>query len=60
MVNPQDWTTFEKVGLSLNLILFIASVAELTNLINLLPMYIYIFVLWALSLSLWIHRRRLS
>lgn len=60
MVSRQDWTIFEKVSIFLSLILFIVGTAELTDLINLLPMYVYLLVLWVLALSVWLHRRQLS
>jgi len=60
MVEVQDWTTFEKVSLLLSFLLLAAGFAELAELINLLPMYVYLFILWVLAILTWIHRRRLQ
>lgn len=59
MVDVEDWTAFEKASLLLSLLLLVVGFAELTELIDLLPMYVYLLALWVLALSTWIHRRRL-
>ena len=59
MVDVQDWTAFEKVSLLLSLLLLAIGIAEITELIDLLPVYVYIFILWVLTVAGWIHRRQL-
>jgi len=56
----QDWTAFEKAGVSFGLFLMVIGMTETTELIDFLPVYIYIFILWALAVAMWIHRKRIS
>ncbi len=57
MSGQQDWTKFEQVGFVLSLILLAVGIAEITDLIDLLPVYVYIFILWVLAVAMWIHSR---
>lgn len=56
----QDWTAFEKVGVSFGLFLMVIGMTETTELIDFLPVYVYILILWALAVAMWIHRKRIS
>ena len=59
MVDIREWTAFEKGSLLLSLLLLVVGFAELTEVIDLLPMNVYLLALWVIALSTWIHRRRL-
>ena len=60
MTDIQDWTAFEKVGVPFGLFLMIIGMTEITELIDFLPVYVYILTLWALTAAMWIHRKRIS
>jgi hypothetical protein len=55
-----DWTAFEKVSLVFGLLLMVIGITEITVLIDFLPVYLYILMLCALSVAVWIHRKRLA
>ena len=57
MSTQQGWTKFEQVGFVLSLLLLAIGIAEITELIDRLPVYVYIFILWVLAVAMWIHRR---
>ena len=57
MSTQQGWTKFEQVGVVLSLVLLAIGIAEITELIDLLPVYVYMFILWILAVAMWIHRR---
>ncbi len=56
MTDIQDWTAFEKVGVPFGLFLMVIGMTEITELIDFLPVYVYILILWALTVAMWIHR----
>ena len=60
MTDIQDWTAFEKVGVLFGLFLMVIGMTEITELIDFLPVYVYILILWALTVAMWIHRKRIS
>jgi len=60
MTGIQDWTAFEKVGVPFGLFLMVIGITEITDLIDFLPVYVYILILWALAVAMWIHRKRIS
>lgn len=45
------------MGFVLSLLLLAIGIAEIIELIDLLPVYVYLFVLWVLAVAMWIHRR---
>jgi hypothetical protein len=57
MSTRQGWTKFEHVGFVFNLPLLAIGIAEIAGEIDLLPVYVYIFLLWILAVSMWLHRR---
>lgn len=50
---------FEKVGVPFGLLLMVIGMTEITELIDFLPVYVYILILWALTVAMWIHRKRI-
>jgi hypothetical protein len=56
MTDIQDWTAFEKVGLPFDLFLMVIGITETTELIDIIPVYVYIVILWFLTVAIWIHK----
>jgi len=57
MLTQKRWTKFEQVGVILGLLLLTIGIAEITELINILPVYVYVIILWVLTAAMWMHRR---
>jgi len=57
MSTQQGWTKFEQVGVVLGLLLLAIGTAEITELVEILPVYVYIIILWLLTAAMWIHRK---
>jgi len=59
MMDIQDWTVFEKAGVPFGLFLMVTGITEITELIDFLPVYVYILILWTLTVAMWIHRKQM-
>jgi len=57
MSTQEGWTNFEQVGVVLGLLLLAIGTAEITELIEILPVYVYVIILWILTAAMWIYRR---
>jgi hypothetical protein len=57
MSTQEGWTNFEQVGVVLGLLLLAIGTAEITELIEILPVHVYVIILWILTAAMWIYRR---
>ena len=57
MSTDKDFTTVEWAGLILSLLLLALGAAELTNTVSLVPMKIYVVVLWVISITMWLYEK---
>ena len=57
MYIDEYFTTVERAGLVLGLLLLALGVAELADTVSLVPMKIYVVVPWVISVTMWLYEK---